>query len=252
MQRFFTVIGGMGTAATNSYVRLLTQRTAAQKDQDYMDYLLVNHATVPDRTTYILDHGQPSFYPALREDVLQQSELRPDFMVMVCNTAHYFYNELNALTDVPLLHMPHIAVMEMCRRYPQAKRIGLIATKGTIADHIYEDEIEAAGREVTLGDQHVRDMVMELIYDDIKEKGQVDGKLFAEILRIMRDDFGAEAIVLGCTELSLANEMAPQPDYELVDPQSIIVDKTLMLGQAFRDSVAAGKHLLADVIAGRK
>lgn len=252
MQRFFTVIGGMGTAATNSYVRLLTQRTAAKKDQDYMNYVLVNHATVPDRTTYILDHGQRSFYPELREDILQQSQLHPDFMVMVCNTAHYFYTELNSLTDVPLLNMPHIAVNELCRNNPQAKRVGLIATSGTIADHVYEDEIRAAGREVVLGNQHVRDMVMELIYDNIKQKGTVDGALFAEILRSMRDDFGADVIVLGCTELSLANELAPQPDYNLVDPQSIIVDKTLMLGQAFRASVAEGKYLLAEVAAGRK
>jgi aspartate racemase len=252
MQRFFTVIGGMGTAATNSYVNLLAKRTEAKKDQDYMDYLLVNHASVPDRTAYILDHSKPSFYPALREDILQQSKLNPEFMVMVCNTAHYFYQQLQALTTVPLLNMPHVAINEMCRRYPNAKKIGLIATAGTIADHIYEDEIKAAGREVILGDKRAQDMVMTLIYDNIKEHNRVDGDLFREILTIMRDQFGAEAIVLGCTELSLANDVAPQPDFELIDPQSIIVDKSLLLGRAFKQDLAGGRQLLADVMAGTK
>lgn len=251
MERFFTVIGGMGTAATNSYVTLMTKRTQAKQDQDYMDYILVNHASVPDRTSYILDHHQPSFYPALRQDILQQSKLQPDFMVMVCNTAHYFYDQLQALTDVPLLHMPHVAVTEMCRQYPDVKKVGLIATAGTIADHIYEDEIKAAGREVVLGDQAVQDAVMDLIYGDIKEHGRVDAAAFRDILTRMRDEFGAEVIVLGCTELSLANELAPQPDFELIDPQSIIVDKSLLLGRAFRDSEAAGIHALAEVRAGR-
>lgn len=251
MERFFTVIGGMGTAATNSYVRLLTERTGATKDQEFMNYILVNHATVPDRTSYIMDHSQPSFYPALREDILQQSQLHPDFMVMVCNTAHYFFDQLQALTTVPLLHMPHVAINEMCRQYPKSKKIGLIATAGTIADHIYENEIKAAGREVTLGDQHVRDMVMQLIYDDVKGTGKANPDRFKEILRIMRDDFGADVVVLGCTELSLANEQVPLPEFNLVDPQSIIADKSLLLGKAFRQSVANGRHLLAEVQAGR-
>lgn len=247
MERFFTVIGGMGTAATNAYVSLLTKRTQATRDQDYLDYILVNHASVPDRTAYILDHSQPSFYPALRQDVLQQSQLKPDFMVMVCNTAHYFYDQLQALTTVPLLHMPHVAVTEMCRQFPDVKRVGLIATAGTIADHIYEDEIKAAGREVILGDQAVQDAVMDLIYGDIKTHGRVNPEAFRDILRRMRDEFGAEVIVLGCTELSLANDLAPQPDFNLIDPQSIIVDKSLMLGRAFRESQAAGIAALADI-----
>ena len=251
MERFFTVIGGMGTAATNSYVRLLTERTNAVKDQEFMNYILVNHATVPDRTTYILDHSKESFYPALRDDIIQQSKLNPDFMVMVCNTAHYFYDQLEALTDVPLINMPHVAINEMCRQYPDVKKVGLIATAGTIADHIYENEIKAAGREVVLGDQHVQDMVMKLIYEDVKGTGKANPDRFKEILRIMRDDFGADVVVLGCTELSLANEQVPLPEFHLVDPQSIIADKSLLLGKAFRRSVAAGKHLLAEVQAGR-
>ena len=153
MRRFFTVIGGMGTAATESYVRLLNARSNAKKDQDYMDYILVNHASVPDRTSYILDHTQENFYPYLKEDIEQQSLLKPEFMVMVCNTAHYFYDDLKKLTKIPLIHMPHTAIQTMAKQYPDEHRIGLIATKGTLADGIYANEIEATGREVVLGDQ---------------------------------------------------------------------------------------------------
>ena len=71
MKKFFTVLGGMGTMATESYLRILNSRTPATKDQDYLNYLLVNDATVPDRTSYILDHTQPNFYNDLREDILQ-------------------------------------------------------------------------------------------------------------------------------------------------------------------------------------
>lgn len=247
MRRFFTVIGGMGTAATESYVRLLNARSEAKRDQDYMDYILVNHASVPDRTSYILNHDNPSFYPDLLEDIQQQSLLHPDFMVMVCNTAHYFYSELKQASSVPLLHMPRIAVKQMCEQYPEEKRIGLIATEGTIADGIYTDEITRAGREVVLGDAAVQAMVNELIYTDIKEHNRVNGELFHQILQTMHDDFGVNVIVLGCTELSLAQEKAPDHPYQVIDAQSIIVDKTLALGRAFRKDVATGQALLAQL-----
>jgi len=249
MQRFFTVIGGMGTAATESYVRLLNKRTDAKRDQDYLDYLLVNHATVPDRTAYILDHRQPNFFPYLRDDIRQQSLLNPDFMVIVCNTAHYFYEQLQAETDVPLIHMPRVAIKTMCEQYPDEHRVGLIATAGTIADGVYADEIEAAGREVVLGDQHVQDMVNELIYTNIKENDHVDAQLYHDILKTMHDDFGVNVIVLGCTELSLAQELAGDHPYQTIDAQSIIVDKSLALGRAFRASEAEGKALLRTIMA---
>ena len=77
MQKFFTVLGGMGTLATESYMRILDQRTPTNCDQDYLDYIVVNHATVLDRTSWILDHDQESPVPVLVEDVKQQSLLQP-------------------------------------------------------------------------------------------------------------------------------------------------------------------------------
>jgi len=234
MKKFFTVIGGMGSLATESYVHLLNERTPTEKDQDYLDYILVNHSTVPDRTAHILDHNKPSFLPPLIEDIKQQSLLKPEFMVMICNTAHYYYKELQAVTDIPLIHMPHMAVSVMKKRYPNAKRIGLIATKGTIADHIYEDEIKAAGFEYSLGDQAVQDQVESLIYDDIKVKGQADAAKYHDILKTMHDKFGCDVIVLGCTELSFAQEKASDHPYQVIDGQGIIVDKSIEFSEKIR------------------
>ncbi|MCD2255483.1 amino acid racemase [Lactobacillus sp. CC-MHH1034] len=234
MQQFFTVLGGMGTAATESYIRLLNKRTPAHKDQDYLNYILVNHATVPDRTTYILDHSQPSFYPDLLEDIKQQSQLGPEFFVMACNTAHYFYDELQAQTKIPILHMPRLAVAKMVQQYPNLQSAGLIATEGTIADGIYRDEIQKAGRSVMLGGDAVQAKVNHLIYDDIKGQNYVDGKLYHEILDDMVNKLGCGVVILGCTELSLAQELAPDHDYPVIDPQSILVDKSIEMALQMR------------------
>ncbi|MCH4009323.1 amino acid racemase [Companilactobacillus sp.] len=234
MKNFFTVIGGMGTLATESYVRILDQRTKTDKDQDYLDYIVVNHATVPDRTEYIIDHSKPSFLPPLVEDIKQQSLLKPAFMVIICNTAHYLYDEIQAATDIPIINMPHLAITTMKKKYPKAKKIGLIATKGTLHDHIYEKEIKDAGFELTLGDQEVQDEVESLIYDDIKIGGAVNKEKYYHILQTMHDKFDSDVIVLGCTELSLAQEKASDHPYNVIDAQSIIADKSIELGMKVR------------------
>ena len=235
MEKFFTNIGGMGTMATESYLHQLNLRTPAHADQEYLNYILVNHATVPDRTAYILDHSQPSPLPTLLDDIRQQSQLNPAFFTLPCNTAHYFYDDLQAATTIPLLHMPRETVKEIQRHFPEAKRIGITGTQGTITDKVYEDEVLAAGLTPVLPTAEIEAETMELIYDNIKEQDRVDAPLYHRILRQMHDEQGADLVILGCTELSLAQEREPETQIPLVDSQSVLVDRTLEMALALRD-----------------
>jgi len=58
MEEMFTILGGMGTAATETFVHLIDELTPAKKDQDYLNYVVFNHAEIPDRTAYFLDNSQ--------------------------------------------------------------------------------------------------------------------------------------------------------------------------------------------------
>jgi len=233
MEHFFTIIGGMGTSATETYLHQLNERTPATNDQEYLNYILVNHATVPDRTDYILDHSKPSPLPPLLTDFKQQAALKPDFFTLPCNTAHYFYDELTKATDIPILHMPREAVKWIGQNLPNAKKVGLISTEGTRADHIYDDEIKNAGYELVLPDDKVQQQTNELIYANVKEKNSVDRALYHEILRQMFEEKGCDTVVLGCTELSLAQDREPYTKHPVTDSQSILVDKTIELAKKY-------------------
>ncbi|MCD7129923.1 amino acid racemase [Limosilactobacillus agrestis] len=227
MQQFFTILGGMGTLATESYVRLLDKRTPIHRDQDYLNYLVVNHATVPDRTTWILDHSQPDPNEALIEDIKQQSLLNPAFFVLICNTAHYSFDKLQEATEIPILNMLQETVNEIKKIKPDAKRVGLLATKGTLAANLYDPYIEKAGYELIKPTPEIAEMTEDLIYHDIKEAGHSDGNKYHELVRKMIEEQGADVVVLGCTELSFAEEMDPETAYPVADSQSIIVDRSL-------------------------
>ena len=86
MENFFSILGGMGTLATESFVRILNRRTQTHKDQDYLNYVLFNHATVPDRTAYILDNTLENPVPYLMDDIEKQNLLKPNFIVSVSYT----------------------------------------------------------------------------------------------------------------------------------------------------------------------
>ena len=110
MENFFTILGGMGTLATESFIHTLNERTEAYRDQDYLNYIVVNHATIPDRTDYIKNPSLENPEEKLIDDIKIHSQLSPKFFVVPCNTAHYYFDEMQKATEIPILHMPRIAV----------------------------------------------------------------------------------------------------------------------------------------------
>lgn len=225
MRNFFSILGGMGTMATESFVHLLNKRVNAKKDQDYLNYILFNHASVPDRTAYILDETQENPLPYLLEDIVQQNTLKPDFIVLTCNTAHHFFDELQANTAIEMLNMPKEAVQEVLRCGTTGK-VAFLGTEGSVKAGVYEKEMRAAGLDVYLPSESLQKKISYLIYHEIKENDYLNEQLYYEILQETLDA-GCEKMVLGCTELSLMQEHFPDHAFPVVDAQSVLVNRTI-------------------------
>ncbi|MEQ7215683.1 amino acid racemase [Enterococcus asini] len=227
MENFFSIMGGMGTMATESFVRILNQRTVTHKDQDYLNYVLFNHATVPDRTAAILHPGEaPDPLPYLLDDIAKQNLLEPNFIVLTCNTAHYYYDQLQDATKIPLLHMPREAARAL-QGQQRGGKVAFLGTEGSVKAGVYTKELTAAGFEVVLPDEELQGKVNQLIYGDIKERDFLNVPSYHEILADAIERQGCESVVLGCTELSLMEEHAPGHGFCVVDAQSILVDRTI-------------------------
>ncbi|MGX7014316.1 aspartate/glutamate racemase family protein [Vagococcus silagei] len=236
MKSFFTVIGGMGTMATELYVKMVNQKTPATSDQEYLDYILVNYSTIPDRSSYIMDPTKPNPLPCLQEVLTQQSQLEPDFFTLTCNTAHYFYQELVKTTDIPILHMPALAA-ESIQAAPST-RVGIIGTEGTIRNKIYDPFVEEAGYTVVHPSLEIQQKVSILIFDKIKASNDLDQALYYEILDEMFTDFNCDVLLLGCTELSLCEDATPYPHGKVIDPQEVLAERTVELALKNRQAKA--------------
>lgn len=194
------VIGGLGPMATAYYLELVIRMTDAARDQEHPQIIIMDIPTIPDRTAYILGKSADSPLQPMVELGKQMKDLGVSVLATPCITAHYFHEALQEGIGLPLIHGIR-CVAELLQR-AGIRKVGLMATDGTVQSGIFQRQVEECGMELILPSEDGQQGVMALIYDQIKVGIAPDMDLFASI----RDDLrrsGAEVIVLGCTELSL-------------------------------------------------
>src|SRR5690625_2011777 len=98
------VLGGMGPFATSEYFNRVIKNTKAQKDQDHINMIILNHATLPDRTSIIEDNNATLFLNSIKNDIKLFNKW-VDFAVIPCNTSHYFIEEIQSMASIEILNM---------------------------------------------------------------------------------------------------------------------------------------------------
>lgn len=228
MQRpFFTIIGGMGPLASENLVYKLNRCLNGHSDQDYFDYVLFNDAGAPDRTAYILNPESPSPIPTLLDNIKKSQMLGASFIVISCNTAHHFYDQLQAQTEIPILHMPKLALAWAAKHFPANKypRLGFLGSEGAVKSEIYKNPTCSYGYRYLTPTASIQNAINSLIYRDVKGgRGYCEERFLAPIKQMLDQDreTACDAVILGCTELSVLNESF-QPDLPIIDPQTILV-----------------------------
>ena len=219
MSKTLGIIGGMGPLATVELFKKIVCHTKATCDQEHIRVLIDNNTSIPDRTANIIGEGEnPKKY--LIESALKLQSMGANYLIMPCNTAHYFYKDIIKEIEIPFLNMIEETANFILNKYPQIKKIGLLATKGTCSSGVYDDVFREYGIELVKPYEEEQKHVTDFIYG-IKE-GVGDEKLtgFYKTVEAMEKQ-GARLFILGCTELSVAYEKY-QLKGNFVDPLSII------------------------------
>ncbi len=194
------IIGGLGPMATVCLLELLVRMTEARRDQDHLNAVVYHQPSIPDRTAYILGKSRDNPLPALLSLAEKLNGQELGCVIMPCNTAHYFYDDLSAALKAPLLHI----IRETAAYLKKAgiKTAGIMATEGTIACGLYQKELSALDIRWTLPQEGNQKLVMELIYDQVKAGRAVEMTKFHQVTAQLFQQ-GADCVILGCTELSV-------------------------------------------------
>lgn len=200
------VIGGLGPIATAHFMELIIRMTEAATDQEHLDMIIYNCPSIPDRTSYILDQTRPNPLPEMIRVGNALARQGAKLIAIPCMTAHYFHRELTRYIEAPIVHAIHETAVHLKKH--GISRAGIMATDGTIRSKLFQQELERHGIEAVIPGPEGQKCVMSVIYDDIKANKPADMDKFCLASRDLRAQ-GAQAIILGCTELSLVKRDYP-------------------------------------------
>lgn len=194
------IIGGMGPGATALLFQKLIDYTDAKSDSEHMHIIIDNNTQIPDRTTAILNgENTPALY--ICESGKKLESCGAELLLIPCNTSHYFYEDIQTQLSVPVINM--IAeTAKVCLKYGY-KKVGILATTGTCSTDTYGRELKKFGIEAVYPDKEGQEKVMDVIYKQVKAGKKINVQILDQTLKKMASH-GAQAFILGCTELPMA------------------------------------------------
>jgi len=215
MKRTIGIIGGMGPLATCDLYNKIISCTDAVADTEHVHVIIDSNNSIPDRTAAILNGGTNPV-PAIAKSARRLERAGADVLIMPCNTAHYFFNEIQDAVKIPFLHMIRETALEL--KAQGIKKVGLLATNGTLRTGIYDDvlteyEIEYVKPESSKN----KHAIMGVVYDSIKAGNySYDTTEFSAAVDSLLVE-GAQCLILGCIELPPAFEIFGL-NYPYIDP----------------------------------
>jgi len=228
------VLGGMGPAASWYFEKVLMDlNTAAVVDQDYPTVIHFSNSQIPGRIDALLGKG----ISPVSEIISSFEKLRvmgADFGVMICNTAHIYWEEILKGTTLPLLHLPVETGVALSSTHPKLKKILLLATKQTIEFGIYREPLINNGIEIILPDQEGQSIVSEAIFNlsygikatrtRVSEKAKADLRSVVEEVAKTKE---IDCALCGCTEISMALGQEPIGEIKVIDALHLLARKCL-------------------------
>lgn len=223
------IVGGMGPEASAYYYTQLIHRTKVKKDQDHFFTIVDSNAKIPDRTQAIV-FGKESPLPLLIEAIERMNHAKIDQGFITCLTSHYFFDTLKENANFKLYNAIEETYLYLKKQ--NLKKVGLLATTGTINLKLFQKfftDVEL----ITPSETDQTFLVMDAIYNPEHgvKGGHISGVCVEQLTEAGQKliDKGAEAIIGGCTEVSMVLK-EDTFSVKMVDPMLVVIDHILSLG----------------------
>ena len=238
------ILGGMGTQAGLDFCNKLAVLNRGKIDQEYPLFLLYNKANIPGRpesigihtsslSNRLINKKSKKKYQLVLKSLFKGCQLlkksKCKFLVIPCNTAHYWYDDLKKKISLPIINMPREVFNHTLKKCKKGSTIGLLATEGTLKTGIYNKFF---------------DKRYNLIYPEFKiQKNSVN--LAIKLVKMGNVKAASKAIkpaidylvkkrckkiILGCTELPIA--IFAFKSFKKIKTSKIFLDPNLILANA--------------------
>lgn len=220
------IIGGMGPETTaRFYLDVIFK--SFQKDKSQRPSILIWNVPLKYQIEKELIEkatGEEKYLPYLIEAAKNLESGGADFLVIPCNTVHIFINEIRRSVKIPVLSI--LEETENFLKTKRFKRIGLLATRLSLRQKLYEKSIENLGIEVIKPSENDQSRIGRIITRLVTMRYAKHEKtaLLKIILKLVKQD--TDAIILACTDLQLVIKPKEMP-LPVFDTMDLLVDATV-------------------------
>ena len=238
------ILGGMGTQAGLDFCNKLTILNRGKIDQEYPLFLLYNKSNIPGRpesigfqTKNLLDKStnktsKKKYNKVLRSllngcKLLEKNKCK--FIVIPCNTAHYWFDDLQNKINIPIINMPKEVFKFTKKKCKKNSKVGLLATEGTLKTGVYKKIFDKDYQLIEPSLKIQRLSVNKAI--KLVKMGSV--KAAAKAIKPAIDSLikmKCKKIILGCTELPIA--IFAFKSFENVKSSKVFLDPNLILAHS--------------------
>ena len=212
--------------ASQLFYKMVTEHTAAEKDQDHINMILLSDASMPDRTSAILGGDYEELYRRLLGDARFLEAGGCAAVCITCNTSHFFADRLAGDLGIPVIHMVREAAREVaCGGHVHDATVGIMATDGTVQTGLYQKELKALGLMPFVPSREIQKEIMYQIYGRIKNGQPYDRESWERIEAEYRAA-GCRRVLLACTELSVIKADEGLSDWYM-DPMEILARRVI-------------------------
>ena len=238
------ILGGMGTQAGLDFCNKLAIQYRGKIDQDYPLFFLYNKSNIPGRpesigkSTGALSNrfeniaSKKKYEKVLKSLVngckkLERAKCK--FIVIPCNTAHYWYEDLQKKIKIPIINMPKEVFKHTKKNCKKNSKIGLLATEGTLKTKVY-DKIFNKNYVLffpnnKLQKENVNRAIKDVKMGNVKRASKIIQPAINYLIKNK-----CKKIILGCTELPIA--IFAFKSIKTVKSSKIFLDPNLILANA--------------------
>ena len=238
------ILGGMGTQAGLDFCNKLAILNRGKIDQEYPLFLLYNKSNIPGRPESIgiqtknlsnrssnkkSEKKYSLVLKSLLDGCLVLKKSNCKFIVIPCNTAHYWYNDLQKKINLPIINMPKEVFKHTTKKCKKNSSIGLLATEGTLKTGVYNQFFDKSFKLVYPDQLNQKNSVNKAI--KLVKMGKV--KTANKIIKPAIDYLikkKCKKIILGCTELPIA--IFAFKSFKTIKSSKIFLDPNLILANA--------------------
>jgi len=227
MSKVVGVIGGMGPEATVEFLRRLVAATPAQDDSDHLHVVTDSNPKIPSRIAALIDGNGEDPAPVLCDMARRLEAHGADFLVMPCNTAHYYLPAIARSVRIPLLDMVALSIENLGGEGSKLARVGVLASPAVRLVGLFEARLAADGYATVWPEREDEDALLGIIR--AVKAGRVEQghrKQYADIVSRM-SDANADAFLVACTELSVMGPPAGSDGLTIIDTLDVLVEAAI-------------------------